>query len=187
MIKKASLLITLVLLFVFNSVAQSDTSEMMKGEMTATLSGMAFVTKDLETSIKFYTEFLGFKVRKRIKINTPGGLANFGVTGDKELNYVSLVPAEFSEEKPILGINFIEIHEAASTPFAQEGKRTPIAGEQMMAFSVKSLKKIEKHMQKAGIPIVAPLTPSATGKSMTLAVLDPNGIRIQMYEYIKKH
>ncbi|MFP2995384.1 VOC family protein [Spongiivirga sp. MCCC 1A20706] len=159
----------------------------LKGQdqVTAKVSGMAFVTHDLEGSIEFYTRFLNFKVRKRIKIDTPGGLANFGVTGDKSLDYVGLVPQEFSKDNIIMGINLIEIEEAANTPFQQEGKRPPIAGEQMMAFSVTGLKQIEKMMKDAGIPIVAPLTPSATGKSMTLAVLDPNGIRIQMYEYIK--
>lgn len=168
------------------SLGQSHSIKKIKNEITATISGTAFVTKDLDISIKFYKEFLGFKERKRIQIDTSNGLANFGVTGDKSLTYVSLVPATFSEENLVLGINFIEIPEASETPFKQEGIRAPIASEIMVAFAVKGLRKIEKLIQAANIPIVAPLTPSATGKSMTLAVLDPNGIRIQMYEYIKK-
>ncbi|WP_298503840.1 VOC family protein [uncultured Maribacter sp.] len=156
-----------------------------KSEISATVSGMTFVTKDLESSILFYTKFLGFTVRKRIKIDTPEGLANFGVKGDQELDYVGLVPAEFSEDNIIMGINFIEITEALDGPLLQKENRNPIAGEQMIAFSVQSLLEIEKQMQAANIPLIAPITPSATGKSMTLTVLDPNGIRIHMYEYIK--
>ncbi len=166
--------------------AQSEVSKITDEDINATVSGMAFVTKDLKASIKFYEDFLGFKERKRIQIDTPGGLANFGVTGQKSLTYVALVPATFSKENIIMGINLIEIPEAAETQLKQMGARAPIASELMVAFSVKNLKKIEKMMQANNIPIVAPLTPSATGKSMTLAVLDPNGVRIQMYEYIKK-
>lgn len=186
MTKKMFLTISICVLFIIKSFAQKTESKISIPEIATSISGIALVTQDLEGSIAFYTHFLGFKIRKRIKIDTPGGLANFGITNDTELDYVSLVPAEFSKENLMLGINFIEIKEASKTPFSQDGKRSPIAGEQMIAFSVKGLEKIEKQMQKAGIPIVARLTPSATGKSMNLAVLDPNGVRIQMYEYIKK-
>lgn len=190
--KNTSLLLVLLVHLFFSENSSAQNTEKTKitaseeTAITATISGAAFVTKNLEESIDFYKNYLGFKERKRIKIDTPGGLANFGVTGDKSLNYVALVPAEFSKENPMLGINFIEINEASNTPFSQDGKRTPIAGELMVAYAVKGLAEIERRMRKASIPIVASLTPSATGKSMTLAVLDPNGIRVQMYEYIKK-
>ena len=46
-----------------------------------------------------------------------------------------------------------------------------------------NIDEIDRRMKKAGIPIVAPLGLSGSGRSRSMAVLDPNGIRVEMYEY----
>ncbi len=169
--------------------AQSDNNKNGENDnisISAKLSGAAFVTKNLEASVKFYTSFLGFKVHKRITIDSPAGIAPFGLSGDKKLRYVALLPAEWSVEKPYFpGLNFIEIIEAEANPFSQGAKRKSMEGEVMKAYSVVGLVEIADQMKKEKVPIVTPLAPSATGKSMTLTVIDPNGIRVQLYEIIK--
>lgn len=120
-------------------------------------------------------------------LNTPTGLAPFGVTKEEKLLYVALVPAAWSKENSNFpGLNFVEIKKAKVGSLEQNTKRKPIAGEILKAYAVKGLTEIAKRMEAKKIPIVTPLALSITGKSMTLTVIDPNGVRVQMYEYIKK-
>lgn len=156
-------------------------------EIEAKLSGAAFVTTDLEASVKFYTNFLNFREMKRITIDTPVGLAPWGVAPGNKLEYVAMVPSAFSKESPNFpGLNFVQISDAKKNPFKKDTKRTPVFGEVMKAYSVKGLLKIDEKMRAAGVPIITPYALSSTGRSHTLTVLDPNGIRVQMYEFVKK-
>jgi uncharacterized glyoxalase superfamily protein PhnB len=53
-----------------------------------------------------------------------------------------------------------------------------------MVHRVQNIKKIYKSLVDNGIQIVTPLSPSATGRSMSFSAFDPNGIRVEMYEMI---
>ena len=83
-------------------------------------------------------------------------------------------------------MNFVEVQDAEENVLHQDPNRNPIASETMMAYVVTGLDEIERKIKAAEIPIVAPLALSGTGRSRTLSVIDPNGVRVQFYEYVKK-
>lgn len=187
---KTTTILALAFLLSLNlTFSQSENSKITVEEtlISATLSGTVFVTKNLEKSIQFYTNFLGFKEYKRIVLDTPSGVEPFGFSGDKKLNYVSLVPAVWSKDnRNFPGLSFIEVIDGETNVFSQNGKRQLVQGEIIKGYSVKGLKLIEEKMRKAGVTFVTPMLTSPSGKSLTLTILDPNGVRIQMYEYLKK-
>jgi len=182
-----NIVITLILgLFACYISAQSETiNKSTSPEVTSKLSGTAFVTKNLEASLKFYIDILGYKELGRKKLDDARSLSNFGIKEGNSVLYVSLVPDAFSDEnRNFSTLNFVEINNAETNVLNQDAKRKPIQAETMTAYVVTGLKAIEKKIKKAGIPIIAPLALSGTGRSRTLSVLDPNGVRVQMYEYV---
>ncbi len=169
--------------------AQSQPKEDITNANTisAKLSGTAFVTKNLEASIKFYVDILGYKELGRRNLEDARSLSNFGIVNGGSALYVSLAPAAFSREnRNFSTLNFVEIQDAEENVLQQDPNRGPVASETMTAYVVTGLDEIERKIKAAGIPIVAPLALSGTGRSRTLSVLDPNGVRVQFYEYVKK-
>lgn len=155
-------------------------------EITSHLSGKAFIVEDLEASIAFYSQILGYKVVRRRQIDSEATTSVFGLPPGTVIDYINLVPAEFSEDKPHFpGLNLVGVPAAQATSFPQDAARAPQISELVMAFEVTNLDLILERAQDMGLQIVAPLALSSTGLSQTLTVLDPNGIRVQMYEYVK--
>jgi catechol 2,3-dioxygenase-like lactoylglutathione lyase family enzyme len=107
------------------------------------------------------------------------------VDGRKVTRYVSMAPAGWSIENqdPRAGVSFIQIEGAEASPFDQNGGRPSRAGELILAHRVTNIAEIALRAEALGAPIVAPLGPSGSGKSTSMAILDPNGVRIEMYEY----
>ncbi|GLQ22097.1 VOC family protein [Algimonas porphyrae] len=148
------------------------------------LSGTAFVTRDLDASIYFYTEYLNYSVRRRTKIDEPASLAVFGMA-EGAIDYAALVPHSFSSETPYPGLNFAEVAVLDDGADSSNLKRRLYAGEPLFAFSVQGISLIEEKMRNDNVLFIVPLAVSATGRSMTLTVLDPNGMRVQMYEMLE--
>lgn len=166
--------------------AEVVTAPPVAAEQYAHLSGTTFVTNDLDTSVAFYSDFLGFVERRRVVMDSPASLGVFGVAEGETITYAALVPAKWSEENSNFpGLNFAKIETSEANPYAPDKFRNSIYGEIVLAFSAVNLQKIERDMRSADVEIVTPLAASATGKSITLTVLDPNGIRVQIYEYVK--
>lgn len=155
-------------------------------EIYSHVSGMTFITQDLEASINFYEQYLGYVIRGRRELDTIAGKSVFGLKeSDPGIPYAVLVPAEFSPTNTNFpGLNFAEIKSSQADVFNRSQQREPVSGEIVIAFNVTGLEKIHTKIQANNIPIMVPLAPSATGKSLALTIMDPNGIRIQMYEYI---
>lgn len=151
---------------------------------TAQLRSASFITSDLDASVKFYTEYLGYYVMGTSEIEAEKSRAVVGAKGDARVRYASLAPAMWSkEDSAYAGVSFIEIEGAEGSPFDQNGTRASRAGELVLAHRVTNIKEIARRMEADGVPVVAPLGLSGSGKSQSMAVLDPNGIRVEMYEY----
>lgn len=152
---------------------------------TAQLSGTATITPDLDTAVAFYTRFLGFREHKRVVLDNDATRQVFGLNTGETVTYVSLIPAAFPEQIPsYTGLSFAQIGDAKSAAYGNDPERRPYFGETVMAYSVKNLDAIAAAMSDAGVPIVAPLALSGTRKSKALTALDPNGVRVQMYEIL---
>lgn len=151
---------------------------------TAKIRSASFVTRDLDASVKFYTDYLGYKVLGRSEVTADKSRQVVGALKEGTVRYISLTPAEWSKDTPdFAGISFVEILTSKPTPLGHDATRTSREGEIILAHRVTNIKEINRRMTADGVPIVAPLSPSGSGKSMSMAVLDPNGTRIEMYEY----
>lgn len=151
---------------------------------TAQLRSASFVTRDLDACVAFYTEYLGYKELGRSEITAEKSRQVVGATADGTVRYVSLAPAAWTrEDNAYAGISFIEIATANESPFDQDAQRASRGGELILAHRVANIDEIARRMGENDVPIVAPLSLSGSGKSRSMAVLDPNGIRVEMYEY----
>jgi len=184
-IKVQTALLTIALIALTITSVQAESDE--KTNRIVKLSGKAFVTNDLDVSIDFYSRFLGFEVVRRFELTAPASKSIYGITGDERIEYAALIPAGWPLDTPNLsGLNFAQIEGAENSLVTEDKKRNPFYGEFILTYEVRELAEIEREMKSAGVPIVTPLAPSGTGKSMTLTVLDPNGLRVHFYEYIDK-
>lgn len=153
-------------------------------EPIAELRSASFVTNDLDASVRFYTSYLGYRELGRSNITAAKSRLVVGAKGDAVVRYASLAPAKWSKENSTYaGVSFIEIEGAKGSPFDQNGTRASRAGELVLAHRVWNIDEIARRMKEDGVPIVAPLGLSGSGKSRSMAVLDPNGVRVEMYEY----
>ena len=154
--------------------------------VAATLRSASFVTKDLDACIAFYRDLLGYHILGEREITAEKSRQVVGATSpDSTVRYVSMAPRGWTLDAPDerAGISFIEIDSAESSPFDQDGERASRAGELVLAHRVQNIEEIAKRAAAMGIPVVASLSPSGSGRSMSMALLDPNGIRVELYEY----
>lgn len=153
---------------------------------TGTLRSASFVTNDIDACVEFYSSLLGYEVLGESTITAAKSKQVVGAVGDRKVTrYVSMAPAGWSIENQDLraGVSFIQIEGAEDTPFDQNGVRASRAGELVLAHRVENIAEIARRVEALGAPVVAPLGPSGSGKSTSMAVLDPNGVRVEMYEY----
>ena len=151
---------------------------------TGNLRSASFVTTKFDESVAFYTDYLGYKLLGTSEITAPKSRQVVGATGEGTVRYASLAPAAWSEEdSAYAGISFIGIEGADPSPFDQDGTRSARGGELVLAHRVTNIDEIAQRMAEDSGPVGAPLGLSGSGKSRSMAVLDPNGIRVEMYEY----
>lgn len=156
-------------------------------EVEGVLRSASFVTNDIDASVAFYSTLLGYHVLGESTITAEKSRQVVGATGDRKVTrYVSMAPKGWTIENQDLraGVSFIQIDGAAPSPFDQDGARASRAGELVLAHRVTNIEEIARRVGALGAPIVAPLGKSGSGKSMSMAVLDPNGVRVEMYEYL---
>ena len=165
--------------------AQETDGSSERVSLTAKITGTSFLTEDAEKSSRFYTDYLGFRVLRDTRSSSAATKAVYGVPEVDSIRVILLVPAIWSEDdRNHLGISFAEISEQSDRPFPQQTDRKPRIGEPTIGFEVNDLDMIVDRMKSDGVPIVVPVAPSATGRSKAVTVLDPNGIRIQIYQYV---
>ena len=166
----------------FSLQAEEDDTHAVEG----TLRSASFVTNDIDACIAFYSDLLGYHVIGDSTITAEKSRMVVGAHGDRKvLRYVSMAPTGWTIENQDLraGVSFIEIEGAAATPFDQDASRPSRAAELILSHRVKNIDEIARRAEAMGIPFITPLGKSGSGKSTSMAVLDPNGVRVEMYEY----
>lgn len=151
---------------------------------TARLSGTTIVASSLDKSIHFYTHILGFRETKIRQLDAPASRAVYGIASDAKVLYVPLLPTEFTRDNPYLSsLNLIHIPDAKPSTKEIDSNRQPAISEIILAYRVTNLEEILRRVEAEKVPVVTPYEPSATGKSFTLTILDPDGVRVHLYEY----
>lgn len=152
----------------------------------AQIRAATFITADLDASIAFYTDYLGFRELRRSDVEAAKSRRVIGLEGTDPALYVSLAPADWTPDSGLAGISFIGTEPMASTPApnpALHPERAARGGEVILSSRTVGLEALSRRFAADGVPVIAPYGPSGSGRSMSMAVLDPNGIRVELYEY----
>ncbi len=115
------------------------------------------VPKDIEQTISFYTDVLGFKVKERNKMTMPG------------LNEISYLT---------LGDTMIELLAFKDPPAGPEG---PFVGYRLMALEVDDMDRTVEYLKSKGVAITR--GPVTMGKTKRAEIKDPSGISIELRQW----
>jgi glyoxylase I family protein len=115
-------------------------------------------TKDLETTLKFYQDIFGFKMKERMKMSRPPL---------EEIAFLTL------------GDTMIEILYAKEAAPAHVGWQ---AGFRSMALEVDDMEKTVAFLKSKGIEMS--VKPMNLGKSLRGEVKDPNGFSIELRQWL---
>lgn len=116
------------------------------------------VTPDMDKSIAFYADVLGFKLRERRKVENPSL---------EEIAYLDL--ADTTIELMAVG--------SASSPSAAPWT----AGYRMMAIEVDDMDRVVEYLKSKGVGLSR--GPVLMGKSKRAEIKDPNGISIELRQW----
>ena len=126
--------------------------------MVTSMTHLAIDTKDMEESLRFYKDVLGFK--KIFELSNPE-------TGAPWIVYIQVAKGQFLEL----------FH---TDPDKREIRRTDV-GFSHICFCVDSVEETAKHIQEAGYTLDI-LPCRGCDNNLQTWVRDPNGIRIELME-----
>ncbi len=116
------------------------------------------IPRNLERTLKFYTEILGFKIKERKKVGMPPL---------EEIVYVELNGTV---------IELMSVQNASSIP--QDLWRV---GYRMIAIEVENMDKAVEYLKGKGVELSA--GPVALGKSKRAEIKDPDGLSIELRQW----
>jgi glyoxylase I family protein len=115
------------------------------------------IPQDIEKTIAFYTNILGFKIKERNKMNMPS------LT---EISYLTL------------NDTMIELLAFSSPSAAPE---SPYIGYRMLALEVEDMDRAVEYLKSKGVAITR--GPVTMGKSKRAEIKDPSGISIELRQW----
>lgn len=145
------------------------------------------LVKNLEESRRFYTEVMGYEVigggeiEAEVSRHTVGAIRG-QTTQSVYLRSASLIDRDVAPS----GIALVHIA-GGGLPQMERGDdpNDAVQGEVMLSLVVEGLAELIQRMKDGGFTVLNDMQPSASGKSYIASALDPNGIRLEMYEYVE--
>ncbi len=116
------------------------------------------ITRDIEKSIRFYVDVLGFSVHRRTKFD--------GSRGMTEITFLKLRDSML---------------ELLEFPGAQESDVAPKVGMRMFALRVSDMDSEIERLKGLGVEISQP--PRTIGTSKRAEIKDPNGMSIELRQW----
>lgn len=153
----------------------------------------AIYVKDWDASVRFYTEYLNYEVMGGGPIERPKSLEAVGAQEDDTARILYLRPrnARIEREFTGFGLALIEFSNEADDipslerPAANRGRA--VHGEVALVHEVREVERIYAAMEAdPKVTIVSPLSLSGTGLSRSFSVIDPNGVRLEIYEFVQQ-
>ena len=151
------------------------------------LANPVLMVRDLQESTEFYTEIMGYEVIGGGPITAAVSKHTVGANRDQKTEAVYLRSATLiGRDLPASGIALVHIDDNR-LPLLDRGAEPhdAVQGEVMLSLVVEGLAELLRRMEEGGYTVLNDLQPSASGKSNIASALDPNGIRLEMYEYVE--
>ena len=156
----------------------------IEGQSTALMRSASFVTHDLEASVNFYKTYLGYEELGRREVTAPKSRKVIGIKDGERAYYVPMGAAGHSPlESPAAGVSFIGIETPTTDHLSMNPSEPSKAGSIILSHRVWGIEEMARRFEADSVPIIAELSPSGSGRSLSMAVLDPNGNRVELYQY----
>lgn len=153
----------------------------------AVLRTAAIYVKDLDASLAVYTDYLGYEVMGQQPVTSEKSRQTIGAATGVDANIAYLAPRNDRLTRPHAGNGLALIELSSAADRAATSTPAPARGDIMLVHEVAGIKEMYAAMSADPlVEVLTPLSPSGTGKSLSFAALDPNGIRLEIYEYITK-
>lgn len=156
----------------------------------AVLRTATIYVKDWDASMRFYRDYLGYELMGEQPVTAQKSLDTIGVGDGGTARIAYLKPTNDRIKRPFAGtyMALVELGgpalEGRSYERAAPATRA-IRGEIILVHEVAGIAGIYEAMrQDAAVTVVSPLSLSGTGRSRSFSAIDPNGVRIEMYEYV---
>ena len=157
------------------------------GNIRAALSNPILITRDLDASVTFYLSCFGFERTGGGEITADVSKRTVGAAEDQTARsvYIRAKPLQTREPR-LTGFALIEIEGGDALPELPRvtGDNAAIRGEVILSLIVESIDEIITCSEANGGTILNAPEPSSSGKSMIASLVDPGGVRIEMYEYL---
>lgn len=160
-----------------------------QSETNAFLSTAMIYVKDWDASLSFYTGYLGYTVTGESEVTDNKTKDSLGMEHSSTGRFAFLAPKQEYLRKNHIGKNGnIGIIEVRSDKLIEYERMMnsirAVKGEVLMVFEVDDIDKIWKMMTSGGIQVVSELSVSESGRSRAFAVIDPNGLRVELLELL---
>jgi catechol 2,3-dioxygenase-like lactoylglutathione lyase family enzyme len=166
-----------------------NTSTHAADEVRSGLRTAALIVRDMDESLAFYRDVLGYGIIVEKRVTDTTSIETVGLEGHDGFRLIYMKPnADFpSHPFPASDISLVQPLGGPPQPKPADvcaGKATRV-GQIVMSTQVQGLDAIAAKIKAGDYCVVSGLRPSSTGQSRTLAVLDPNGIRVELFEYVQ--
>jgi catechol 2,3-dioxygenase-like lactoylglutathione lyase family enzyme len=169
------------------ALAPASASDTNAAPVRVSLANPVLMVKDLDASTRFYTEVLGYEVIGGGEITAEVSRRTVGANRNQRTRSVYLRSARLTErDLPPSGLALIHIADEDLAKLERgSDPEDAVQGEIMLSLVVEGLAEVLQRMKDGGYTILNDLQPSSSGRSMIASALDPNGIRLEMYEYVE--
>ena len=153
----------------------------------ANLSNPILITRDLDASVNFYLSCYGFERTGGGEITADVSKRTVGAAEDQTARsvYIRAKPLQTREPR-LTGFALIEIEGGDALPELPRvtGDNAAIRGEVILSLIVERIDDIVACSEANGGTILNAPEPSSSGRSQIASLVDPGGVRIEMYEYL---
>ncbi len=174
-------------LLITSGVPAAMGNETAKPAVRIGFANPVLMVKNLQESTRFYTEIMGYEVVGGGPITADVSKRTVGATRDQNTRSVYLRSAKLEDrDLPASGIALVHVADSSLPQMARgEDPNDAVQGEVMLSLVVEGLEELLGRLEAGGYTVLNGLQPSSSGKSMIASALDPNGIRLEMYEYLE--
>jgi len=157
-------------------------------EVRGGLRTAALVVRDMDESLAFYRDILGYSMRVDRVVTNPVSIETVGFADVTAFRIVYLSPNAAMTNHPFAASELSMSQPLSRTPAPKPAEpcaaRTTRIGQVILSQQVEGLDTVAAKIAAGGYCVVSKLQLSGTGQSRTMAVLDPNGIRVEIFEYV---
>jgi catechol 2,3-dioxygenase-like lactoylglutathione lyase family enzyme len=146
--------------------------------VSVTLVNAAILVADRPATVKFFRDVMGYAETRTVERPAAEPDDPLGIPAGATSSLTGMTSQDGA------GLAIIGVDSPDFRPLGRPAGAASAGGEVMLVHRVKNLKEIHARAVVAGYDIISPPKPSASGRSMSMMLRDPNHVRLEVYESI---